>query len=111
MKRKNIGSSMDSFFDEEGSLDEVIHMTRKKVISDEIRHQMGRRKISLSNLAKRMCTSRAVVYRLLDASEGVTLDILERASKALEMDLVVKLVARRPKQLATRQTRARKAAA
>ena len=109
MKKRNVGSSLDSFFEEEGTLDEVIHMTRKKVISDEIRHQMQRRKISMSELARRMCTSRAVVYRLLDASEGVTLDVLERASKALEMDLVVKLVARRPKQTVARQ--GRKAAA
>ena len=100
MNRKRFGSTLDSFLEEEGMLDEVVHLARKKVIADQIRHEMQRRGISPSIMARRMGTSRAVVYRLLDADEGVTLDVLERTSHALNMELVVKLVSRRPARVA-----------
>jgi ribosome-binding protein aMBF1 (putative translation factor) len=100
IKRKHLGSTLDSFFVEEGMLDEVIDLARKEVIADQIRHEMKRRRISPTVLARRMKTSRAVVYRLLDAEEGVTLDVLERMSHALDMDLVIKLVSKRPNKLA-----------
>jgi hypothetical protein len=58
-----------------------------------------------------MGTSRSVVYdSLLDGDGGVTLDVLQRASVALGMDLVVKLVARRPRQLAAKRVVRRRVA-
>jgi antitoxin HicB len=105
MNRKQIGSTLDTFYESEGMLDDVIHLARKKVIADQIRHEMERRRISPSVMARRMRTSRAVVYRLLDAEEGVTLDVLERTSHALSMELVIKLVARRPRPVAARAKR------
>jgi antitoxin HicB len=108
MTQKHVGSTLDSFYESEGMLDEVIHLARKKLIADQIRHEMERRRISPSEMARRMGTSRAVVYRLLDAEEGVTLDVLERTSHALSMELVVKLVARRPRQVAARAIRAKR---
>jgi antitoxin HicB len=107
MNRKHVGSTLDAFYESEGMLDEVVQLARKKVIADQTRHEMKRRRISPSEMARRMGTSRAVVYRLLDAEEGVTLDVLERTSHALSMDLVVKLVSRRPRQVAARAVRAK----
>lgn len=112
MKNKHIGSTFESFLEEEGILEEVSRRVHKRVLADEIRDAMRRRKISPSEMARRMGTSRSVVYdSLLDADGGVTLDVLERASAALGMDLVVKLVARRPKQLAAAKRAVRRRAA
>ena len=111
MSSKHHGSSFESFLEEAGILEEVHQSARKLVLSEQIRDAMKRRKISPSELARRMGTSRTVVYdSLLDADAGVTLDVLERASAALGMDLVIKLVARRPKQIAAKRAVKRKAA-
>ena len=111
MKNKHIGSTFESFLEEEGIREEVERRVHKRVLADEIRDAMKRRKISPSEMARRMGTSRSVVYdSLLDADGGVTLDVLERASSALGMDLVVNLVARRPaKQLAAKRSVKRRA--
>jgi antitoxin HicB len=107
MNKTHLGSTLHSFLGEEGLLEDVIHLARKKVIADQIAREMKRRNISPSMMAKSMKTSRTVVYRLLQAEEGVTLDVLERASQALGKELVVKLMAKRPAQIAARVRRAR----
>lgn len=112
MKNKHIGPTFESFLEEEGIREEVSRRVHKRVLADEIRDAMKNRKISPSEMARRMGTSRSVIYdSLLDVDAGVTLDVLERASVALGMDLVVKLVARRPaKQLAAKRAVKRRAA-
>lgn len=105
MNKKHLGSTLHSFLAAEGLLEEVVHLARKKVIADQIAREMKRQDITPSAMAKRMRTSRTVVYRLLKAEEGVTLDVLERASDVLGKNLVVKLVARRPTQIAARAAR------
>ncbi|HZL18445.1 MAG TPA: helix-turn-helix domain-containing protein [Polyangia bacterium] len=105
MNKKHLGSTLHSFLAAEGLLDDAVHLARKKVIADQIAREMKRRDITPSMMAKSMGTSRTVVYRLLKADEGVTLDVLERASQVLGRDLVVKLVARRPTQIAARAAR------
>ena len=105
MNNKHLGSTLHSFLEEEGLLDDVVHLARKKVIADQIGREMKRLNITASMMAKSMKTSRTVVYRLLKADEGVTLDILERASQVLGKNLVVKLVAKRPTRIAARVSR------
>jgi len=51
-----------------------------------------------------MGTSRSVVYdSLLSPDAGVTLDVLERASAALGMDLIVKIVDKRRRPIAAKR--------
>lgn len=98
MTNKHHGSSFESFLKAEGLLEEVDARARKRVLADQFKAAMKRRRISPAELARRMSTSRSVVYdSLLDPSLGVTLDVLERASTALGLELVVKLVERRPR--------------
>lgn len=105
MNNKHLGSTLHSFLEEEGLLDDVLHLARKKVIADQIGREMKLQNITASMMAKSMKTSRTVVYRLLKADEGVTLDVLERASQVLGKNLVIKLVAKRPTQIAARVAR------
>jgi transcriptional regulator with XRE-family HTH domain len=67
-------------------------MTREEIARD-IKRAMKEKGISPSEMARRMRTSRAAVYRLLDPTrtEGITLDSLQRAALALGLALNVSL--------------------
>ena len=92
-KHPNIGSSLDDLLEEKGILEEVNAAALKRVIALQIEDEMRRRKISKSDLAKRMHTSRMAVDRLLDTTNGsVTLSTLGRVASALGRRLSVELV-------------------
>ena len=92
-KHPNIGSSLDDLLKEKGILEEVNAAVLKRVIALQIEDEMRRRKISKSDLAKRMHTSRMAVDRLLDTTNGsVTLNTLGRVASALGRRLSVELV-------------------
>jgi antitoxin HicB len=103
---KHHGSSFESFLQEEGILEEVDTNARKRVLAEQIRTLMKRRRVTPTVLASRMSTSRTAVYRLLKAEEGTTLDSLERATHALGADLVVKIVARPQRTVAAKGRKA-----
>ena len=92
-KHPKIGSSLDDLLKEKGILEEVNAAALKRVIALQIEDEMRRRKISKSDLAKRMHTSRMAVDRLLDTTNGsVTLSTLGRVASALGRRLSVELV-------------------
>jgi len=93
MKKKNIGSSLDSLLREEGTYEEVSAAAIKRVLARQVEAAMKEKHLSKAEMARRMRTSRPTVYRLLDPAErGATLDTLERASAALGLDLQIRLV-------------------
>ena len=95
---KHIGSSFDSFLEEEGLKEEVDLRAKKKIIADELLAVMRRRRVTRTALAARMRTSRTLVNRLLDPRDtSVTFATLSRASRALDLDLAVTLRSRRTK--------------
>jgi antitoxin HicB len=90
------GSTLESLFEELGELPDLRLATRKKLIAEQLRTAMKRRKVTPARMARLMRTSRPVVYRLLDhENTGVTLETLARASNALGLDLDVRLIRRR----------------
>ncbi|HEY2408455.1 MAG TPA: helix-turn-helix transcriptional regulator [Polyangiaceae bacterium] len=89
MKKKYIGSTLDSLFEELGEREEVELLTQKKLLAAKIERAMTRQKMTQVELAKAMRTSRTVVHRLLDPHDtGVTLATLAKASKALKVKLL-----------------------
>jgi antitoxin HicB len=89
MKRKHIGSTLTSLFEELGEAEEVSLLTQKKLLAAKIERVMSKRKMSKAALAQTMHTSRTVVHRLLDPSDtGVTLATIWKASNALGVKLV-----------------------
>ncbi|MCX7365860.1 MAG: helix-turn-helix domain-containing protein [Alphaproteobacteria bacterium] len=92
-KKAHIGSSFDDFLDETGIHEEVTARGIKRVITRQLEALMRENKITKTQLAKRMQTSRAQLDRLLDPeNESVTLGTLTRAAHAvgrrLRLDLV-----------------------
>jgi antitoxin HicB len=89
MKKKNIGSTLDSLFDELGESEDVELLTQKKLLAAKIERAMAKRNMSQAELARTMRTSRTVIHRLLDPRDtSVTLATLSKASKALGVKLL-----------------------
>ena len=92
MNKKHIGSSFDDFLAEEGLLEEAETMAIKRVIAYQVKQLMKERKITKTEMSRRMKTSRAALERLLDPeNESVTLQTLDRAARALGKRLQITL--------------------
>lgn len=78
------GSSLESFLEGEGILEEATTAAVKRVIAWQIQQEMEHRKLSKTAMARLMETSRAQLDRVLNPEDGnVTLDTLQRAAKVL----------------------------
>ena len=87
--KKHVGSTLDSLFEELGEKEEVDLLTQKKLLAERIQRAMVRRRMTQTQLAHAMRTSRTVVHRLLDPKDtGVTLATLWKASRALGVRLL-----------------------
>jgi DNA-binding Xre family transcriptional regulator len=92
MKKKNIGSSFDSWLNEEGIREEVTATAIRRVLARQVEAAMKEKSFTKSEMARRMQTSRAALDRLLDPEyEAVTLNTLRKAAAVLGRELVVEL--------------------
>lgn len=81
---KNIGSDFDSFLVEEGILADVEATAAKRILAYQIQQEMEAQRLTKTEMAAKMRTSRAAVNRLLDPrNTAVTLNTLEQAAAAL----------------------------
>jgi antitoxin HicB len=92
MNKKHIGSDSDDFLREEKLLNVSEATAAKRVIAFQVAQEMKRRRLTKSEMASRMKTSRPALERLLDpANRSVTLATLERAASAVGKKLKVEL--------------------
>jgi len=92
MKKKNIGSSFDSWLREEGVYEEVTASAIKRVLARQIKAAMKEKNFSKAEMARRMYTSRAALDRLLDPEyDAVTLNTLRKAAAAVGRELRLEL--------------------
>ena len=92
-RKGRIGSSFDDYLKEDGTYEEVTARAIKRVIARQLDALMRDQRISKSELARRMRTSRAQLDRLLDPdNESVTLATLSRAAHVVGRQLRVELV-------------------
>jgi DNA-binding Xre family transcriptional regulator len=93
MKKKNIGSSFDDWLREEGIYEETTAVAIKRVLARQISQEMMDRKLTKSDMARRMQTSRAALDRLLDPeNDAVTLNTLSKAATAVGRQLHFELI-------------------
>jgi len=97
MAKKNgespIGSSFESWLEEEGLAEQATAHAIKAVVSWQLRCAMKKQRLTKKAMAERMGTSRSQLDRLLDpASDAVTLETLKRAAeiigKRIKLDLI-----------------------
>ena len=94
MSKKNIGSSFDDFLQEESLLESSTAVALKRVIAWQIEQEMKAQKLTKTELAKRMHTSRAALNRLLDENDAsLTLTTLASAAAALGKNINLQLAA------------------
>ncbi len=92
MSKQNIGSNFDDFLAEEGLLQEVTAVAVKRCIAYQLQQKMSEEKLSKSQMAKRMATSRSALDRLLDPENtSVTLQTLQSAAHAIGGRLKVEI--------------------
>jgi antitoxin HicB len=93
VNKKHIGGDFDGFLRDEHLLEASEAIAAKRVIAFQIAQEMKRCRITKSEMAQRMKTSRPALDRLLDpANPSVTLSTLERAAAAVGKKLRVELV-------------------
>ena len=86
------GSDLDEFLEEDGILDEVTARAHKRMLALQVGEEMGRSRISKTQLAERLQTSRSQLARLLDPENtAVTLESLERLASAVGRQLRIEL--------------------
>ena len=94
MSKKNIGSNFDNFLQEESLLESSTAVALKRVIAWQIDQEMKAQKLTKTELAKRMHTSRAALNRLLDENDAsLTLTTLASAAAALGKKVNLQLAA------------------
>lgn len=92
MAKRNIGSNFDDFLEEEGLLEGATAMAVKRYIAYQLAVVMEERKLSKTEMARRMATSRSALDRLLDPENAsVTLQTLQSAVQALGGRLKIEL--------------------
>ena len=88
-----IGSSFDAFLKDDGLYEEVTARAIKRVIARQLDGLMRDNRLSKTELARRMQTSRAQLDRLLDPeNESITQGTLARAPQAVGRQLRFELV-------------------
>jgi len=93
MKKRNVGSSFDSWLREEGIYEEVTASALKRVLARQVQAAMKEKQMSKAEMARRMRTSRAALDRLLDPEyDAVTLNTLRKAAVAVGRELRLELV-------------------
>ena len=99
MIKNTIGSSFDSFLDEDGALEETTEVAIKRVLAWQIEQAMKEKDLTKAEMARRMQTSRSQLDRLLDPRQThVKLHTMQRAAavvgKRLRIDLVQETAAK-----------------
>ncbi len=93
MKKKNIGSSFDSWLKEEGIYEHATATAIKRVLARQVEAAMKEGRLSKAEMARRMHTSRAALDRLLDPeNDAVTLATLHKAAVAVGREIRLELV-------------------
>jgi antitoxin HicB len=97
MKRANKnphrGSRFEDFLREQGILDAVTAAAQKRVVTWQVLQLMEQQKLSKTEMAKRMKTSRAALQRLLDPDNpSVTPQTIGRAAAVLGRKVEIRLV-------------------
>jgi antitoxin HicB len=88
-----LGSSFDDFLQEEGLHEEASLAATKRILALQLSREMERQRLTKTQMARRMHTSRSSLERLLDPeNESVTLQTLDKAARSLGRRIAVALV-------------------
>ena len=88
---RHIGSTLEDFLREENRLEEARATALKRVLAWQIEQAMQAQRLTKTEMARRMHTSRTQLDRILKAETNVTLETLQRAAALVGRELRVEL--------------------
>ncbi|MBN1569744.1 MAG: XRE family transcriptional regulator [Acidobacteria bacterium] len=92
MKKKHIGSTFEDFLKGEDICEEATGYAIKRAIAWQLAEVMKEQKISKTEMARRLKTSRAQIACILDPENcSVQLDTMQKAAAIIDKRLVIKL--------------------
>jgi antitoxin HicB len=87
------GSDFDDLLREEGLYEECSAIAIKRVLARQLAEEMKQKKITKTEMATKMQTSRAQLDRLLDPEKtGVSIDTIQRAASVGGRQLRIELI-------------------
>lgn len=90
MNNQHSGSNFDDFLEEEGILEEVSTKAQKRLLALQIADIIAESKLTKTELANKMATSRSQLDRLLDPDNtSITLESLDRLARAVGKQLKI----------------------
>jgi antitoxin HicB len=92
MNKKHLGSSIDDFLKEESIFEESQAQAIKEVVAWQLTKAMKKKRISKTQMASLLRTSRAQVDRILDPKRDITLSSLQRAAALVGHRVLIELV-------------------
>lgn len=90
-KNRHTGSDFDDFLKEEEMFEECTAEAIKRVIAFQLEQEMKKQKITKSQFAKMLKTSRAAIDRILDPNKSCSLKSLVIAVTALGKHLEIRI--------------------
>lgn len=92
-KQGRIGSSFEDFLKAEGAYEASSALAIKRVLAWQLESAMEKERLTKSEMAKRMHTSRSQLDRILDpANDKIQLDTVFKAARALGREVRLELV-------------------
>ena len=89
----HIGSSFESYLQEQGTLEETTSIAVKRVLAWQLEQAMEKKQLSKNQMAKAMKTSRSQLDRILDPdNDRVQLATLTAAARVVGRQLRIELV-------------------
>ena len=86
------GQFFEDFLKEQGDYEDTTERAVKRVLAFQLSEEMKKQGISKVEMARRLCTSRAQLARVLDPeNDSVTIGVLIRAAKAVGRNLRLEL--------------------
>ena len=86
------GQFFEDFLKEQGTYEDTTEQAVKRVVAFQLSEEMKKQGISKVEMARRICTSRSQLERVLDPeNDGVTIGVLIRAAKAVGRNLRLEL--------------------
>ena len=88
-----IGSSFESYLQEQGTLEETTAVAVKRVLAWQLEQAMEKKQLSKNQMAKAMKTSRSQLDRILDPdNDRIQLATLTAAARVVGRQLRIELV-------------------
>ncbi len=89
---KGIGQDFSDFMKEQGLYEEAQELASKKVIAAQLKAEMEKQKLSKSEVAKRMHTTRTAVDNALNPEFNTSLSTIEKFASVLGKSVSIRLI-------------------